>query len=271
MTGGDAFSAPPGAFGKLPGHADFILRGLPASFADPWHAWLARGLAAARRLMGARFESAYMVAPVWRFALAPGACGPEAALGILLPSVDAVGRLFPLTLATISPSLPVPLALAAAHLWFQALEEVGREALAQDPEAEAWASHLAGLAPGPALRPAAAQAGGPVHTRLPVDCGHRVTAPAARCPGSAAGGNALLWCYGSPFVRSCALVLPRLPEGPQFARLLCDLAPPPPGGMRREARRAARRGLPSGRPGAAPRATAPRRYPPCLSVHPGTD
>src|ERR687890_132230 len=96
-----AANAAPGVFGKLPARADFLSRGLPASFADPWHAWVVRGLAAARQELAERFESAYMAAPVWRFVLPPGACGPALAAGVVLPSVDAVGRLFPLALAVV--------------------------------------------------------------------------------------------------------------------------------------------------------------------------
>src|SRR5919107_2608227 len=99
-----AAATAPGVFGKLPSRADFLSRGLPASFTDPWHTWLVRGLAAARERMAERFEPAYMAAPVWRFVVPPHACGPDPAAGVILPSVDAVGRLFPLTLAAVSPS-----------------------------------------------------------------------------------------------------------------------------------------------------------------------
>ena len=40
-----------------------------------------------------------MMAPIWRFALAPGVAGPLPMLGVMMPSVDRVGRQFPLTLA----------------------------------------------------------------------------------------------------------------------------------------------------------------------------
>jgi type VI secretion system protein ImpM len=93
-----AGTAGPGVFGKLPARGDFVDRGLPKSFTDPWHAWLVDGLAAARAELGAGFEPAYMAAPVWRFLLPAGAAGPTAACGVLLPSVDSAGRLFPLSL-----------------------------------------------------------------------------------------------------------------------------------------------------------------------------
>jgi type VI secretion system protein ImpM len=219
-------AAAPGVFGKLPARADFLSRGLPASFADPWHAWLVRGLAAARQELAVRFEPAYMAAPVWRFVLPPGACGPAPAAGVVLPSVDAVGRLFPLTLAAISPSLGPPLALAAAPHWFEALEEAGRDALARDPEVEAWLARLAGIAP-----PAADTAPPPRCAHVPLPEGAAAVPDAGIQPvlaGLGAERAVLFWCEGSPFVDACALVAPELPEGVCFARLLSDPAPPPP-------------------------------------------
>ena len=97
-------AGPVGVFGKLPALGDFLLRGLPAGFADPWHAWLADGLVACRDLMGDGWLAAYLEAPVWRFALAGGTCGPAPVTGVLMPSVDAAGRYFFLTLAMLAPA-----------------------------------------------------------------------------------------------------------------------------------------------------------------------
>ncbi len=220
-----AAATTPGVFGKLPARADFLSRGLPASFADPWHAWLVRGLAAARQELAERFEPAYMAAPVWRFVLPPGACGPVAAAGVVLPSVDAVGRLFPLTLAAISPSLGPPLALAAAPHWFEALEEAGRDALARDPEVEAWLARLAGIPPPTAD---AAPTRRCEHVPLPEGSAAPNAAVQPALAGLGAERAVLFWCEGSPFVGACALVAPELPDGVCFARLLSDPAPPPP-------------------------------------------
>lgn len=142
-----------GLFGKLPAHGDFIRRGsLPASFCAPWDAWLQEGIAAARAAIGeARWESVWDAAPAWRFALPPGACGPDAAAGVLLPSRDAVGRRFPLTLAAVRDAgedAPWPAA------WFARLEGAGRAALAAGQDADA----LAALLPAPEAEPAGADA-----------------------------------------------------------------------------------------------------------------
>ena len=84
-----------GCYGKLPSLGDFVSRRLPRSFVQPWDAWLQRALAASRARLGAGWLETYLASPFWRFALAPGLCGPEAWVGVLMPSTDRVGRTFP--------------------------------------------------------------------------------------------------------------------------------------------------------------------------------
>ena len=88
-----------GVYGKLASRGDFVSRGLPHSFIQPWDAWLAAGLLASQEQLGAQWLDAYLVSPLWRFALAPDVCGPTAVVGVLMPSIDRVGRYFPLTIA----------------------------------------------------------------------------------------------------------------------------------------------------------------------------
>jgi type VI secretion system protein ImpM len=88
-----------GAFGKMPALGDFFRFGLGTEVVTPWDAWLQQMLLAARATLGETFEGLYMSAPVWRFALAPSVVGGQGVLGVLMPSVDRVGRQFPLTLA----------------------------------------------------------------------------------------------------------------------------------------------------------------------------
>ncbi|HLD66572.1 MAG TPA: type VI secretion system-associated protein TagF, partial [Pseudomonas sp.] len=59
-----------GFYGKLAGRGDFVSRGLPQSFIEPWDAWLAAGLAASQAELGAGWLEAYLVSPLWRFAVA---------------------------------------------------------------------------------------------------------------------------------------------------------------------------------------------------------
>jgi type VI secretion system protein ImpM len=111
----------PGWFGKLPNLGDFASRRLPASFIGPWDAWLQGGLAAAREELGARWLDVYLVAPVRRFCVAPGVIDAQAWTGILMPSVDRVGRHFPLTI--VQPTARVKAA------WYAAVDAVARQVL----------------------------------------------------------------------------------------------------------------------------------------------
>ncbi|HSU06822.1 MAG TPA: type VI secretion system-associated protein TagF [Acetobacteraceae bacterium] len=121
-----------GLFGKLPARGDFVRVGLPGNFVEPWDAWLQQGLTNARARMGERWLPTFLEAPVWRFSLPSGACGIGAVLGLMLPSVDRVGRYFPLTLAAVFPpghAAPGPEQGAA---WLDSCEAAGRAALEQD-------------------------------------------------------------------------------------------------------------------------------------------
>lgn len=88
----------PGWYGKLPGMGDFAHRRLPESFRSVWDAWLQRGLARLRE-RHADWTDRYLEAPIWCFALGPRVVGERAWIGVLMPSVDGVGRYFPFTLA----------------------------------------------------------------------------------------------------------------------------------------------------------------------------
>lgn len=88
-----------GFYGKLASRGDFVSRGLPQSFIQPWDQWLAAGLQASQQQLGEQWLQAYLVSPLWRFALAPGVCGESPVVGVVMPSIDRVGRYFPLTVA----------------------------------------------------------------------------------------------------------------------------------------------------------------------------
>ncbi len=70
---------------------------------------------------------------MWRFALAPGVCGEQAWAGLLLPSVDKVGRYYPLTFALPAPAQSgLFVDLFKAQDWYSALEDVALSALNVD-------------------------------------------------------------------------------------------------------------------------------------------
>jgi type VI secretion system protein ImpM len=95
-------AAPPGWHGKLPSLGDFASRRLDAAFIDAWDSWLAAGLLGLRERNPAGWLDAYLASPSWRFLLMPGvlpgAAGAQGWAGVLMPSVDRVGRYFPFTI-----------------------------------------------------------------------------------------------------------------------------------------------------------------------------
>ena len=87
-----------GAFGKMPSAGDFFRLNAPPGFVRAWDGWLQQAMLEGQRALGPAWDDAYMSAPIWRFTLTAGLAGPHKAQGVLMPSVDRVGRRFPLTL-----------------------------------------------------------------------------------------------------------------------------------------------------------------------------
>lgn len=132
FTAPDAYSSPnnlpiAGWYGKIPCLGDFISRRLPANFINTWDSWLQHAMVASRAQLGGRWLNLYLTGPIWRFALMPGICGTTSSIwaGVLMPSVDKVGRYFPLTIALrIPPCSGSMLAVFSAHDWYAALERI---------------------------------------------------------------------------------------------------------------------------------------------------
>jgi type VI secretion system protein ImpM len=116
-----------GFYGKLPSEGDFVTRRLPWEFTSPWDDWLQQGMQASRAALGERWLERYLSAPIWRFQVAPGVCGPVGWRGLFFASVDRVGRYFPLTLAFVDPG---PVGLAALSGDAQAWTAIEDAALA---------------------------------------------------------------------------------------------------------------------------------------------
>ncbi|MPZ18963.1 MAG: type VI secretion system-associated protein TagF [Luteitalea sp.] len=100
-----------GLYGKLPSHGDFLRRRTSDAFVSVWDAWLQESMAASRSALGERWLDVYLTSPAWRFMGAPGTCGSAPVIGLMVPSVDRVGRYFPLTVVT---ELPASAGLIAA-------------------------------------------------------------------------------------------------------------------------------------------------------------
>ena len=88
----------PGFYGKVPALGDFVSRRLPPGFLAQWDRFLADIVQSSRLVLGAAWLDAWNEAPVWHFGLGAGIAGPERWFGVLIPSVDRVGRQFPFTI-----------------------------------------------------------------------------------------------------------------------------------------------------------------------------
>ena len=108
-----------GFFGKLPSHGDFLERRVGSAFRDLWDDWMQRCIVESQQELAGRWLDCYLTSPMWRFYLCDGVAGSASYAGVLLPSVDRVGRYFPLTVVV---ELPAGIAAAefaqAAAGWF---------------------------------------------------------------------------------------------------------------------------------------------------------
>jgi type VI secretion system protein ImpM len=140
-----------GFFGKVPTRGDFVSRRLGGALHGALDQWLSRAIVTSRRQLGEAWLPAYLVAPVWRFVLGGGTMGPHPAVGVMMPSVDRVGRYFPLVLVGEMPGLTDPWRLfRLAEDWFDAAEAHARACLADDFDFDAFESGLGALGlPGP--------------------------------------------------------------------------------------------------------------------------
>ena len=155
MSGPLTANHPPGWHGKLPALGDFASRRLSPALVATWDGWLAAGLLQLRTAQPAGWLEAYLAAPSQRFLLMPGAlpgaAGLQAWAGVLMPSVDRVGRYFPFTLLHPLPSPPAsPAQLQSLWAWLGRLDELAADALQDDWTIDRLERELACMA-GPAL------------------------------------------------------------------------------------------------------------------------
>lgn len=216
-----------GFYGKLPSHGDFLRRRVSGDFLGVWDPWLQGGIHHSRQRLGEGWLQAYLTSPIWRFVLAPGVCGAAPCAGILMPSVDAVGRYFPLTVVCTLPETTQLLDLPVHQdPWFAELEELALGALAAEDGSRVEAFDQALLALGLRLRirttPAVAEpVTGPVHLQLTdlaeIDAGLRLY---QQIRHSGAEGLSLWWTQGSERIAPCMILHGGLPRAESFAALI---------------------------------------------------
>ena len=218
----------PGFFGKLPSRGDFVSRRLAADFVERWDGWLQSGVAASQAALGSRWLGIYLTSPIWRFALAPGVCGQQGHIGVVIPSVDKVGRYYPLAAAAPCES---PLALAPVlDGWYEEVEKLLLSTLDEAPlDLEALDERLERLAAAGgasvnglgSLFDGAAGAGALWHCGTPDGDGLRdLLLPLGFEAFARLGTRCLWWTQGSELVEPCVLVSSQLPAPEAFIAML---------------------------------------------------
>jgi type VI secretion system protein ImpM len=216
-----------GLFGKLPAKRDFIGTNASRRFLEVWEPWLQSGVAMSKQMLNAGWTETYNRAPIWRYWLGADLCG-EATIGAFMPSVDGVGRSFPLCIfvGEGDASLPPP-ELEQNDAWFEAAETVLLDALEPGATLEVIAEKVMGL-PSPALQPRITKdhgleelADGAVIAR---DIGEQVSAAflAARRFGRrrAFASQTFWWTIGGEGFPSLALSEVGLPPATRFTDML---------------------------------------------------
>ncbi len=178
-----------GYFGKLPALGDFCTDGLPESFLAPWDAFCRDMLVVTRGALGAHWQAAWMDAPIWRFLLPAGACGPLACCGVWLPSADRVGRCYPFAVVALGESC---VDLEAGAAWLESAEATALSGILDDLPHDRFPARL---------RP---------------DGVDRVGASSVCAPG--------WWTSGNSRVAARHWPLLALPHAPHAGALLADIA-----------------------------------------------
>lgn len=136
-------SAPPGFYGKIPALGDFVSRRLPRHFIEQWDGWLESAFAASREQLGPQWLDFYLTSPIWRFGFAAPLLGDTAWAGIMMPSVDKVGRYFPLTIAApLADGSLLPMLFDEAKEWFESIERLALSSLEDNFDLDRFDSDL---------------------------------------------------------------------------------------------------------------------------------
>lgn len=134
-----------GWYGKIPATGDFLGRRLPPEFVGPWDRWLQEGIAHSRSVLGERWLEIFVTFPVWRFVLPPGLLSNDGWYGVMIPSMDRVGRYFPLTVCRrLDAAIGSSLLLIEEHL--ARFADAALLALEDEP-AETFDAHVAAALP----------------------------------------------------------------------------------------------------------------------------
>lgn len=225
-----------GLYGKLPARGDFVTLNLPRAFVEPWDGWVQAGMVASRAALGVDWLDCYLTAPVWKFALAPSVCGPVGMAGLMIPSVDAVGRYFPLVVATEVPDRPPAEIATGGGTWYRDGEDCALACLDPALDLASLAERLGAMVWNPETMPAGDDAvpisvrethGATWYTLNVAGAGNTLATMPAAIPEQAGGlrvpadHRSLWWTRGSDKVAPSVVVVPGSLSPTLFTSFLC--------------------------------------------------
>lgn len=125
-----------GWFGKLPCVGDFCSHNMPAGLLETLDQWLSSAIQEGQTMHGKAWINAYFQMPVhgfvWGSQVTPHLLN-EAAIGVMMPSVDKASRAFPFVLLQKLHSNSVAnLAFESISLWFHQAHALCADALNED-------------------------------------------------------------------------------------------------------------------------------------------
>jgi len=215
-------SSVPGWYGKLPSLGDFATRRLPVEFVKAWDACLQDVIPATRDALAERWFDSYLTMPIWRFVFLPGLVTQSGWAGVLMPSVDRVGRHFPLTIAVELPShAAVAQAVFEGAEWFAGLEDAALAVLDPTRGADDLDDALAGSVLATAATAGPEGSIRPLRALPSVEAfGPLAEGEALRAWSESTGWRALWWTRGRADGDSLMLGCAGLPTAEEFGWLL---------------------------------------------------
>lgn len=192
-----------GWFGKLPGAGDFAQRRLPPAVVERWDTWLQRGMAQLRH-RDPDWLQHYLQAPVLHGNVGAGLIDGQAWRVVIMPSVDAVGRYFPLTVMAPEVAAGAGAAPQAFAPWRACVTDAMLQALAEDDDATRFDRRLQAALMTPRVVPPGAGAD----------------------PLAVAPGFSRWWPDGTPVAHANVTAMPELPTADRFAAYYLSPASP---------------------------------------------
>jgi len=217
----------PGFYGKFPELGDFVNRRLPLEFIEEWDDWLQQAISHSKESLAERWLDAYLTSPIWRFVVHHGLLGEYPWCGVLMPSVDRVGRYFPLTVACRLPLDANPVSIIYdGNSWFDASEKIILTALEEQFDLDDFDNRVVSLGDLDSIARAVCfqpEKGFGQAWQIPlfsVDCRAELSGLVHNLFHQRFGNYSAWWSSGSENANPSLLLCPELPKPADFASMM---------------------------------------------------